>query len=151
MCSLWSSVSTKWVRQHREVLVLLRSHSETMLRSGGKKRCIKLDYYSICTRGLVYTTCVRSEESRATVRGPKGLRVQVLSPGRFRYRFQHSQNWYVTPEMVLSIHSMNCLIYESKLISSSLSWSQSSLPYFTLHHSINLLIEFFSGQTVSTL
>ena len=100
MRSLRSSVFAEQVWQHREVLVLLRSHSETMLRSGGKKRCIKLDYYSICTRGLVYTTCVRSEESGAEVRGLKGPRVRVASPGRFWYQFQHSQNRDVTPTSV---------------------------------------------------
>ena len=41
MRSLRDSVFAERVRQHREVLVLLRSHSEMMLRSGGRKRCIK--------------------------------------------------------------------------------------------------------------
>ena len=83
MCSLQVSVFTKWVWQHQEVLVLLRSHLETMLWSGGRKRSIKLDCYSICTRGLVYTTCVQSEESGAEVRGPKGLSSEFWVRGGF--------------------------------------------------------------------
>ena len=69
MRSLRDSVFAERVRQHRGVLVLLQSHSETMLRSGGEEKMyIKLSttVYILCASCMLHAT--RSEASGAGVR-----------------------------------------------------------------------------------
>ena len=73
MRNLRVSVFAERVRQHRGVLVLLQSHSETMLRSGGKKRCIKMNYYvAIYSVPRVLHACYSVRDvSDAESRGPR--------------------------------------------------------------------------------
>ena len=99
--SLRDSVFAERVRQHRGVLVLLRSHSGQLALREGKERCIKLTTTCYMYSGprVYYMCAIRRARSQGV--GSKGSEVQVPSPGRFRYRFQHSQNRYITPSTAI--------------------------------------------------
>ena len=73
-----------------------RTRRRLALREG-KERCIKLTTTCYMYSGprVYYVCAVRRVRSRGA-----GSEVRVPSPGRFRYRFQHSRNRYITTQHV---------------------------------------------------